>query len=150
MLVSDRGTPGRACQISSEHHVHNGIEVRNAAHWGFYALQTGEEWGEGGLCLPIEIDSSHDITFVNFHSYRVSHSFQPFPWAVKISNSRDIHFRNFHCDSNSKVSFDTCIYDQTHDVELHEHEFASPNHPVDAQKALCKQPIALYFHEGVM
>jgi SMP-30/Gluconolactonase/LRE-like region/Pectate lyase superfamily protein len=125
MLVSDTETPGRAYQISSEHHVHNEIEVRNAAHWSFYALQTEEEWGEGGLCLPIEIDSSSDITFANFHSYRVIHSYQPFPWAVKISNSRDIHFRNFHCDSNSKASFDTSIFDQTHEVELREHEFAS-------------------------
>ena len=55
--------------------------------------------------LPIEIDSSHDITFANFHSYRVISSYQPFPWAVNVSNSRDIHFRNFHCDSNSKVEF---------------------------------------------
>ncbi len=125
MLVSDTETPGRAYQISSEHHVHNEIEVRNAAHWSFYALQTEEEWGEGGLCLPIEIASSRDITFVNFHSYRVIHSFQPFPWAVKISNSRDLHFRNFHCDSNSKASFDTSIFDQSHEVELREHEFAS-------------------------
>jgi sugar lactone lactonase YvrE len=125
MLVSDTETPGRAYQISSEHHVHNEIEVRNAAHWSFYALQTEEEWGEGGLCLPIEIDSSSDITFANFHSYRVIHSFQPFPWAVKISKSRDIRFRNFHCDSNSKASFDTSIYDQSHEIELREHEFAS-------------------------
>jgi hypothetical protein len=125
MLVSDTETPGRAYQISSEHHVHNEIEVRNAAHWSFYALQTEEEWGEGGLCLPIEIDSSSDITFANYHSYRVIHSYQPFPCAVKISNSRDLHFRNFHCDSNSKVSFDVSIYDQSHEIELREHEFAS-------------------------
>jgi hypothetical protein len=125
MLVSDTKTPGHAYQISSEHHVHNEIEVRNAAHWSFYALQTEEEWGEGGLCLPIEIDSSSDITFANFHSYRVIHSYQPFPCAVKISSSRDIHFRNFHCDSNSKVSFDMSVYDQSHETELREHEFAS-------------------------
>ena len=125
MEISDTKTEGRAYQISSEHHVHNEIIVKNAAHWKIYALQTEEEWGEGGLCLPIEIDSSSDITFANFHSYRVIHSFQPFPWAVKISDSRDIHFRNFHCDSNSKASFDSSIFDQTHNVELREHEFAS-------------------------
>ncbi len=125
MLVSDTETPGHAYQISSEHHVHNEIEVRNAAHWSFYALQTEEEWGEGGLCLPIEIDSSSDITFANYHSYRVIHSYQPFPSAVRISRSRDLHFRNFHCDSNSKASFDMSIYDQSHETELREHEFAS-------------------------
>jgi sugar lactone lactonase YvrE len=125
MLVSDTETEGRAYQISSEHHVRNEIQVRNAAHWRFYALQTEEERGESGFALPIEIDSSHDITFANFHSYRVISSYQPFPWAVKISSSRDIRFRNFHCDSNSKASFDASIYDQSHDVEIRQHEFAS-------------------------
>ena len=124
MVVSDTETEGRAYQISSEHHVRNEIQVRNAAHWRFYALQTEEERGESGFALPIEIDSSHDITFANFHSYRVISSFQPFPWAVKVSNSRDIRFRNFHCDSNSKASFDSAVYDQTHDVEIRQHEFA--------------------------
>jgi len=125
MLVSDTETEGRAYQISSEHHVRNEIQVRNAAHWRFYALQTEEERGESGFALPIEIDSSHDITFANFHSYRVISSYQPFPWAVKISSSRDIRFRNFHCDSNSKASFDSAVYDQTHNVEIRQHEFAS-------------------------
>jgi sugar lactone lactonase YvrE len=124
MVVSDTDTEGRAYQISSEHHVRHEIEVRNAAHWSFYALQTEEERGESGFALPIEIDSSHDITFANFHSYRVISSFQPFPQAVKVSNSQDIHFRNFHCDSNSKASFDSSVYDQTHNVEIRQHEFA--------------------------
>ncbi len=125
MVVSDTETGGRAYQISIEHHVRNELQVRHAAHWSFYALQTEEERGESGFALPIEIDSSRDITFANFHSYRVISSFQPFPWAVKVSNSQDIHFRNFHCDSNSKASFDSSIYDQTHDVEIRQHEFAS-------------------------
>jgi hypothetical protein len=124
MVVSDTETPGRAYQISSEHHVRHEVQVRNAAHWSFYALQTEEERGESGFCLPIEIDSSHDITFANYHSYRVISSYQPFPWAVKISNSRDIRFHNFHCDSNSKVSFDAAVYDQTHNLEIRQHEFA--------------------------
>jgi len=125
MVVSDTETEGRAYQISSEHHVRNELEVRKAAHWRFYALQTEEERGESGFALPIQIDSSRDITFANFHSYRVISSFQPFPWAVKVSNSHDIHFRNFHCDSNSKVSFDSSIYDQSHGLEIRQHEFAS-------------------------
>ena len=124
MLVSDTETEGRAYQMSSEHHVRHEVQVKNAAHWRFYALQTEEERGESGFALPIEIDSSHDITFANFHGYRVISSFQPFPWAVKVSNSRDIRFRNFHCDSNSKASFDSAVYDQTHDVELRQREFA--------------------------
>ncbi len=125
MVVSDTETEGHAYQISSEHHVRNEVQVRNAAHWHFYALQTEEERRESGLALPIKIDSSHDITFANFHSYRVISSFQPFPWAVKVSNSRDIHFRNFHCDSNSKASFDAAVYDQSQDLTIRQHEFAA-------------------------
>ncbi len=124
MLVSDTETEGRAYQISSEHHVRNEIQVKNAAHWCFYALQTEEERGESGFCLPIEIESSRDITFANFHSYRVISSFQPFPWAVAVTNSHDIRFRNFHCDSNSKASFDASICDQSNDVQIRQHEFA--------------------------
>ena len=124
MLVSDTETPGRVYQISSEHHVRHEVQVRNAAHWRFYALQTEEERRESGFALPIEVDSCRDITFANFHAYRVISSFQPFRCAVKVSNSRDIHFRNVHCYSNSKVSFDCSIYDQTRDGELRQREFA--------------------------
>ena len=125
MEISDTTTEGRVYEISSEHHVQNEIIVANAAHWSIYALQTEEERGESGFCLPIEVVSSHDITFANFHSYRVISSYQPFSWAVKISGSHDIRFRNFHCNSNSKVSFDSSILDQDQNIELREHEFAS-------------------------
>ncbi|HXC37172.1 MAG TPA: glycosyl hydrolase family 28-related protein [Candidatus Acidoferrales bacterium] len=125
MEISDTTTKGHAYQISIEHHVRNELIVSNAAHWSIYALQTEEERGESGLCLPIEVDASRDITIANFHSYRVISSYQPFPYAVRISHSRGIRFRNFHCDSNSKVSFDASIFDQGHGVELREHEFAS-------------------------
>ena len=124
MLVSDTETEGRVYEMSSEHHVRYEVQVRNAAHWRFYALQTEEERGEGGFALPLEIDSSHDITLANFHIYRVISTYQPFPWAAKVSNSRDIRFRNVHCYSNSKVSFDTAVYDQTHGVEIRQREFA--------------------------
>jgi len=159
MVVSDTETEGRAYQISSEHHVRNEIQVRNAASWRFYGLQTEEERGEGGFALPIEIDSSRDITFANFHSYRVISSFQPFPCAVKVSNSRDIHFRNLHCDSNSKVSFDSAICDQTHDVAIRQHEFAwldisgqapapkaAPPSPVVARGAKVEKLVSGFFN----
>jgi len=67
---------------------------------------------------------SHDLTFANFHLYRVISSYQPFPWAVKVANSRNIRFRNFHCYSNSKVSFDAAVFDETHGTEIRQREFA--------------------------
>jgi hypothetical protein len=124
MLVSDTETEGRVYEMSSEHHVRYEVQIRNAANWRFYALQTEEERGEGGYALPLEIDSSHDLVFANFHIYRVISTYQPFPWAVKVANSRNISFRNLHCYSNSKVSFDSAIFDQTHKVEIRQREFA--------------------------
>jgi sugar lactone lactonase YvrE len=124
MLVSDTETEGRVYQMSSEHHVRHEVQIRNAAHWRLYALQTEGERGESGSDLPLEIESSHDITLANFHIYRVISSYQPFPWAVKVSNSRDLHFRNLHCYSNSKVSFDAAVYDQPHNVQIRQREFA--------------------------
>lgn len=124
MLVSDTETEGRVYQMSSEHHVRYEVQVHKAAHWRFYALQTEAERGESGFDLPLEIDSSDDISIANLHMYRVISSFQPFPWAVKVSHSRDIHFRNVHCFSNSKVSYDCALFDQTHNVEVRHREFA--------------------------
>ena len=114
MLISNTSTEGRVYEMSSEHHVRHEVQVRNASNWKIYALQTEEERGEGGFALPLEIDASSNITVANFHIYRVISTFQPFPWAIRISNSRNIRFRNVHCYSNSKVSFDAAVYDQTH------------------------------------
>ncbi|MCX6543224.1 MAG: glycosyl hydrolase family 28-related protein [Acidobacteria bacterium] len=124
LLISDTTTEGRIYQMSSEHHVRYEIQVRNAANWRIYALQTEEERGEGGLALPLEIDNSRNITFANLHLYKVISSYQPFPWAVKVTDSKNIGFRNVHSYSNSKVAFDVSVYDQTHNVEVRQREFA--------------------------
>lgn len=124
MLVSDTETEGRVYQMSSEHHVHNEVRLRNAAHWKLYALQTEAERGESGVDLPLDLESCRDITIANFHVYRVISMFQPFRWAASVSKCRDIHFRNFHCYSNSKVSYDASVHDQTAQVELRQREFA--------------------------
>lgn len=124
MLISDTTTPGRVYQMSSEHHVRNEIEIRRASNWAIYALQTEEEHGESAFALPLFIADSSNITLANFHLYRVVGSYQPFPNAVSIENSKNIRFRNFHCYSDSKVSFDNSIRDVSHDVDLRQREFA--------------------------
>jgi sugar lactone lactonase YvrE len=124
MLVSDTSTEGRIYQMSSEHHVRNEVQLHNVANWKIYALQTEEERGESGSALPVEIDGSSNITIANFHIYRVISSDQPFPWAIKVSNSTNIRLRNVHCYSNSKVSFDNAVYDETHSIEIRQREFA--------------------------
>jgi len=124
--------------MSSEHHVRHEVQIHNVSNWQIYALQTEEERGEGGFALPLEIDGSSNITLANFHIYRVISTFQPFPWAIKVSNSRNIRLRNVHCYSNSKVSFDDAVYDQTHNVEIRQREFAWMNISGNAPQARAK------------
>jgi hypothetical protein len=124
LYISDTSTPGRVYELSSEHHVRNEIMLRHASNWTIYALQTEEESGEGQFALPIDVQDSSNITFANYHSYRVVSTYQPFPYAAKITDSKDIHFRNFHCYSDSKASFDNGLYDQTHNIEIRDREFS--------------------------
>ncbi|MGB7498214.1 MAG: glycosyl hydrolase family 28-related protein [Candidatus Acidiferrum sp.] len=124
LYISNTSTSGRIYELSSEHHVRNEVVLHNASNWQIYALQTEEERGEGGFALPLEIRESSDITIANLHMYRVVSSYQPFAYAVKITNSTNIRFRNVHCYSDSKVSFDNSIYDESHKFELRQREFA--------------------------
>jgi hypothetical protein len=124
LYVSNTSASGRVYELSSEHHVRNEVVLHNVSNWQIYALQTEEERGEGGFALPLEIRDSSDVTIANLHMYRVVSSYQPFPYAVKVINSKNIRFRNVHCYSDSKVSFDNAVYDQTHDVEIRQREFA--------------------------
>jgi sugar lactone lactonase YvrE len=124
LYISNTSTGGRIYEVSSEHHVRNEVVLDHASNWQIYALQTEEERGEGGFALPLDIRDSSNITFANLHMYRVVSSYQPFKYAASITNSSDIRFRNLHCYSDSKVSFDSAIYDQTHNIEIRQREFA--------------------------
>ena len=124
LYISNTSTPGRIYELSSEHHVRNEIMLRNASNWEIYALQTEEERGEGPFAIPVDVQDSTNITFANYHSYRVVSTYQPFPYAAAITNSSGIHFRNFHCYSDSKASFDNSVFDQTHSIEIRNREFA--------------------------
>lgn len=124
LYISNTSTNGRIYEMSSEHHVRNEAVLHHVSNWQIYALQTEEERGEGGFALPLEIRDSSDITIANYHIYRVVSSYQPFPYAIRLSNSKNIHFRNVHCYSDSKVSFDNSLFDETHDFELRQREFA--------------------------
>jgi sugar lactone lactonase YvrE len=124
MYVSNTSTSGRVYEMSSEHHVRNEVVLNQVSNWQIYALQTEEERGEGGFALPLEIRNSRDITFANLHMYRVVSSYQPFPYAIRMMDSKGIRFRNVHCYSDSKVSFDNSIFDQDQGFELRQREFA--------------------------
>ncbi|HMI53023.1 MAG TPA: SMP-30/gluconolactonase/LRE family protein, partial [Candidatus Saccharimonadales bacterium] len=82
------------------------------------------ERGEGGFALPIEIRDSSNILFANLHMYRVVSSLQPYPTAIRVWNSKNISFRNLHCYSDSKVSFDNSLRDETHHVNVRQREIS--------------------------
>jgi sugar lactone lactonase YvrE len=138
LYISNTSTEGRIYELSSEHHVRNEAVLRNASNWQIYALQTEEERGEGGFALPLDIEDSSNITIANLHMYRVVSAYQPFSYAIKIANSKNVRFRNVHCYSDSKASFDNAVYDQTHNFELRQREFAWLNISGEAPRVRAK------------
>jgi hypothetical protein len=124
LYISNTSSEGRIYELSSEHHVRNEVVLDHASNWQIYALQTEEERGEGGFALPLDIRDSSNITIANLHMYRVVSSYQPFPYAMKVTDSTNIRLRNVHCYSDSKVSFDNALFDQTYNIEIRQREFA--------------------------
>ncbi len=144
LLVSNTSTSGRVYQLSAEHHVRHEVQLRGVSNWELHALQTEAERGESGFDLPLEIRDSSRITVSNLHVYRVISSDQPFPWAVKLTGSQDVRFRNVHCYSNSKVAYDTTVFDDGLGLGLRQREFAwldvsghaAPPSPVEPSRVL--------------
>ena len=124
VAITDTSTPGRIYEMSSEHHVRHEAVLRNVSNWEICALQTEEERGESGFALPVDIQDCHDVTIANLFMYRVVSSWQSFPYAVKVTNSRDIRLRNVHCYSDSKVSFDNAVVDMSSGAQVRQREFA--------------------------
>jgi sugar lactone lactonase YvrE len=143
ILISNTSEPGFVYELSSEHHMRAEIKLKNASNWQLYALQTEEESGESQDASSLEIDHSTNLTIANYHGYRVTHMEKPFPYAVRVADSKDIRFRNVHVDANSsiglcdlqgvcrqavrsnKVPFENTIVDETLHVEVRDREFAN-------------------------
>ncbi|MGO9010541.1 MAG: glycosyl hydrolase family 28-related protein [Bryobacteraceae bacterium] len=152
LYISDTSTPGHIYELSAEHHVRTEVKLDHAANWEIYALQTEGEREESASAISLEIDHSKNITFANYHGYRVVRSYHPVRYAVHLYDSNDIRFRNVHVDHNSamtkcdesgcrqhtrsgKVSFENCIVDQTRGTQVRDREFAwldVPGHPAAA------------------
>lgn len=140
LCITDTATEGRVYELSSEHHVRNEVIVDRAANWELVALQTEEERGESGACLPLDIRRSRAITVAQMHAYRVVSSFAPFREAVHVAASRAIQFFNLHVDSDSKAVFEDSVRDgdrgeDYRDLELAELTVgggspAPPRHPI--------------------
>lgn len=127
LYISDTRTEGHVYELSSEHHVRNEVKINRASNWEIVALQTEEERGEGGFCLPLSIQNSSNITIAEMHAYRVVSSFQPYSETIHVSGSHDIHFRNLHIYSDSKAVFDASVRDDDSNTTNHELEIAALN-----------------------
>jgi sugar lactone lactonase YvrE len=125
LYVSDTKTEGHVYELSSEHHVRNEVKLLRTANWEIVALQTEEERGESGHCLPLAIQDSQNITVAEMHAYRVVSSVTPFPETIHVGNSRDIRFRNLHIYSDSKAVFDSSVRDDDSGISYRELEVAA-------------------------
>jgi sugar lactone lactonase YvrE len=139
LYISDTQTPGHVYELSSEHHVRNEVKLNRVANWEIVALQTEEERGESGFCLPLSIQDSHDVTIAEMHAYRVVSSFQPFPETIHVSGSRDIEFRNLHIYSDSKAVFDSSVRDDGSKTSVRELEIAALDIPARDRPAAATQ-----------
>jgi len=138
VAITNTSTPGRIYELSSEHHVRHEALLRNVSNWEICALQTEEERGESGFALPLEIQDCHNITVANLFMYRVVSMWQPFPYAIKLTNSHGIRLRNVHCYSDCKASFDNLIVDMSTGDEVRQREFAYMN--VDSRRKTAHRP----------
>ncbi|HEY1125275.1 MAG TPA: glycosyl hydrolase family 28-related protein [Sphingobium sp.] len=164
--VSDTATPGHVYQLSNEHHVRNEIILDNVQNWEFLSPQTEQEVGEQGDAISLEIRNSGNLTFANYHGYRVTRNFKPNVSAVKLYNSGGIRFRNVHvnaesgyayCDDEgcstylraSKFPFENAVTDMTRNIEVREREFAVLDIPVQVGPAALKTAPAFNPPAGV-
>lgn len=127
--VVDTRTPGHVYAMSVEHHVENEVIVERSAGWRFYALQFEEEREESPRALPLKIEDCRDLLFANTFFYRVVSCFVPSSHAATVAGSEAVRFRNMHVYSNSKVSFDTAMYDAHSGTEVRDPEFAALDLP---------------------
>jgi hypothetical protein len=139
--VSDTTTPGFVYGLSAEHHLFSEIKLDRVENWSFYAPQTEEEASTSAEAVAFEIHASRNITIANYHAYRVTRSYAPFPSAVRIYGSSDIRFRNMHvnaehgyavCDQNGcgtflragRYAYENAVEDVTHGLAVRERELA--------------------------
>lgn len=134
--IAGTTTPGRLYAMSVEHHVNHEVIIENTSNWRFFGLQFEAEREESATALPLKIDGCADLLFANTFFYRVISSHTPVPHAVAVEDSTDIRFRNVHVYSNSKVSYDSSVYEVDSNGVVRDPEFAVLDLPPAAAPAL--------------
>lgn len=123
LLIQNTSTPGVIYQFSCEHHMRNEVLLDHAENWEIYALQTEEENPEGANAVAVELHSSQHVLFANTYMYRVSRNVLPKPYAVIAQDSTDIVFDNVKVFSQTRLSFDNSVFEQSSGVEVRAHHF---------------------------
>lgn len=113
IAITNTATPGKMYAISLEHHVRNEMKLHQVKNWTFYAIQTEEEKAEGLSCLPMELVSCEDITFVNFFLFRVVAVDKPYETGIRLWNSRNVTFLNLHNKAQMQYVFTLTLEDKT-------------------------------------
>jgi hypothetical protein len=139
--VSDTTTPGYVYELSAEHHLFGEIRLDRVENWEFHGPQTEEEAATSAEAVAFEISDSKNITIANYHAYRVTRSYAPFPAAVRVYTSTGIRFRNVYvnaehgyavCDENGcgtflragKFAYDNALEDVTQRRQVRERNLA--------------------------
>ena len=125
VYISDTSTEGRVYGMSVEHHLRYEMRLRNVSQWRFYALQTEEESPAGDTATALILEDCRDLSFANFHLYRVSRCRTPYPYGIRSTRSDDLTFRGLHVYSSNRFPFDHSFLDATRGLAIPQRELAS-------------------------
>ena len=125
LVVENTDTPTIVYQMSCEHHMHHETRFNHAANWTIYALQTEEENPAGADSFTAEFTDSHNVTFANLFTYRVSRNVKPKLNAIEATNSTGIRFENMHTFSMTRLAYDNSVWDTATGVRVRSHDFTS-------------------------
>ncbi len=138
-VISNTSTEGRIYELSS------GIMFATRSCW------TTHPTGKFMRCRPKRKGAKADSPCRSTYAIEQHHLREPahvpgckqlsaVPLRCENHKLEYIRFRNFHCYSDSKVSFDNALYDQTDNIEVHQREFAWLTILASAPKVQPKQP----------
>jgi sugar lactone lactonase YvrE len=123
--IENTSTKGKIYQMSVEHHMQVETILRNVENWEFYALQTEEENPAGHEANAMYIEDCRNILFANTYMYRVSRSIWPTTYGIIVRNSDDIRFENMKVFSQTRLAFDTAVFDEDSGVTVRPQFFTS-------------------------
>jgi sugar lactone lactonase YvrE len=123
--IENTSTKGKIYQMSVEHHMRVETVLRHVENWEFYALQTEEENPAGHEANAMHIENCRNILFANTYMYRVSRTIWPTTYGVIVRNSDNIKFENMKVFSQTRLAFDTAVYDEDSGVTVRPQFFAS-------------------------